>query len=69
MIGPLACKTTQIELEPFKDGVLSLESLRLVDVQTQEYADIRDLPTIVSFVKRTSMQGNVRPEKRSSLAV
>lgn len=68
-IGPLACKTTQIELEPFKDGILSLESLRLVDVQTQEYADIRDLPTIVSFVKRTSAQGNSRPEQRSSLAV
>ncbi|KAL1644745.1 hypothetical protein SLS58_004208 [Diplodia intermedia] len=48
-LGPSACKNTQIELEPFKDGILNLEALRLVDLQTDEYTDIHDLPIIVSY--------------------
>lgn len=48
-MAPTACKNTQIELEPFKDGILNLEALRLIDLQTEEYTDIHDLPLIVSY--------------------
>ncbi|KAF9640271.1 hypothetical protein BFW01_g12077 [Lasiodiplodia theobromae] len=48
-LAPTACKNTQIELEPFKDGILNLEALRLIDLQTEEYTDIHDLPLIVSY--------------------
>ncbi|KAL1634952.1 hypothetical protein SLS56_002035 [Neofusicoccum ribis] len=48
-LAPSACKNTQIELEPFKDGILNVEALRLIDMQTEEYTDIQDLPIIVSF--------------------
>ncbi|KAF4307282.1 hypothetical protein GTA08_BOTSDO05133 [Botryosphaeria dothidea] len=48
-LAPSACKNTQIELEPFKDGILTVEALRLIDMQTEEYTDIQDLPLIVSF--------------------
>ncbi|KAK7511535.1 TRAPP trafficking subunit Trs65-domain-containing protein [Phyllosticta citriasiana] len=64
IIGPLACKTTQIELEPFKDGILSLDFLRLVDVQTQEYADIRDLPTICLLANVPSRSGRSNDWRR-----
>lgn len=50
-LAPSACKNTQIELEPFKDGILNVEALRLIDLQTEEYTDIQDLPLIVSFRK------------------
>ncbi|EKG19452.1 hypothetical protein MPH_03315 [Macrophomina phaseolina MS6] len=48
-LAPSACKNTQIELEPFKDGILNIEALRLIDMQTDDYTDIQDLPLIVSF--------------------
>ncbi|RAH42137.1 TRAPP trafficking subunit Trs65 domain-containing protein [Aspergillus brunneoviolaceus CBS 621.78] len=50
--GPLlpgTCFATELKLLPLAVGALRLEAVRLVDVNTNETTDIRDLPDILSF--------------------
>ncbi|KAJ5091875.1 hypothetical protein NUU61_006745 [Penicillium alfredii] len=50
-VGPLlpgTCHSTEITLLPLATGPLHLEAVRLVDVNTNETTDIRDLPDIVA---------------------
>lgn len=50
-VGPLlpgTCHATEIKLLPLATGSLSLEAVRLVDVNTNETTDIRDLPDILA---------------------
>ncbi|CAI7573153.1 unnamed protein product [Penicillium pancosmium] len=50
-VGPLlpgTCHATEIKLLPLATGPLHLEAVRLVDVNTNETTDIRDLPDILA---------------------
>uniref|UniRef100_A0A093VMG0 Trafficking protein particle complex II-specific subunit 65 IgD3 domain-containing protein n=1 Tax=Talaromyces marneffei PM1 TaxID=1077442 RepID=A0A093VMG0_TALMA len=50
-LGPLlpgTCHSTEIILLPLATGALHLEAVRLVDMNTNETIDIRDLPDIVA---------------------
>ncbi|CAL5871071.1 uncharacterized protein PFLUO_LOCUS5317 [Penicillium psychrofluorescens] len=50
-IGPLlpgTCHSTELTLFPLAMGTLQLEAVRLIDVNTNETTDIRDLPDIVA---------------------
>ncbi|KAK2767757.1 hypothetical protein FQN54_003915 [Arachnomyces sp. PD_36] len=51
-VGPLlpgACHSTELKLLALVPGALHLEAVRLVDLNTNETTDIRDLPDIVAF--------------------
>lgn len=45
---PGTCHSTEIKLLPLATGPLHLEAVRLVDVNTNETTDIRDLPDILA---------------------
>ncbi|KAJ5160383.1 uncharacterized protein N7482_007387 [Penicillium canariense] len=50
-VGPLlpgTCHSTELKLLPLATGSLHLEAVRLVDVNTNETTDIRDLPDILA---------------------
>ncbi|KAJ6157042.1 hypothetical protein N7497_005927 [Penicillium chrysogenum] len=50
-VGPLlpgTCHSTELKLLPLATGPLHLEAVRLVDVNTNETTDIRDLPDILA---------------------
>lgn len=49
-IGPLApsaCHTVELRFMPLREGIISIEAVRVIDVATQEHVDIRDLPSII----------------------
>ncbi|KAL2832119.1 TRAPP trafficking subunit Trs65-domain-containing protein [Aspergillus cavernicola] len=51
-VGPLlpgTCYSTELKFLPLAVGSLRLESVRLIDVNTNETTDIRDVPDILSF--------------------
>jgi hypothetical protein len=50
-LAPGACYTADLQFLALSSGVLSVESVRLVDLATQEAADVRDLPAIVAVGK------------------
>lgn len=45
---PGTCHSTELKLLPLSVGSLHLEAVRLVDVNTNETTDIRDLPDIIA---------------------
>ncbi|EKV12756.1 hypothetical protein PDIG_41920 [Penicillium digitatum PHI26] len=50
-VGPLlpgTCHSTELKLLPLATGPLHLEAIRLIDVNTNETTDIRDLPDILA---------------------
>ncbi|KAL2003554.1 hypothetical protein VTN02DRAFT_3337 [Thermoascus thermophilus] len=54
-VGPLlpgTCHSTELKLLPLTPGPLYLEAVRLIDVNTNESTDIKDLPDIVAFEKK-----------------
>ncbi|RHZ65573.1 hypothetical protein CDV55_107364 [Aspergillus turcosus] len=54
-IGPLlpgTCYSTELKLLPLAVGPLHLEAVRLVDANSNETTDIRDLPDIVAFDRK-----------------
>ncbi|KAL4809637.1 TRAPP trafficking subunit Trs65-domain-containing protein [Aspergillus unguis] len=55
-VGPLlpgTCFATELKFLPLAVGSLRLESVRLIDVNTNETTDIRDLPDILSLGQDT----------------
>ncbi|KAL2158521.1 hypothetical protein VTH06DRAFT_4288 [Thermothelomyces fergusii] len=49
-IGPLAphaCAVAELRFLALREGVVGLEAVRVVDLATQEHADVRDLPLVV----------------------
>ncbi|KAL2178714.1 TRAPP trafficking subunit Trs65-domain-containing protein [Thermothelomyces heterothallicus CBS 202.75] len=49
-VGPLAlnaCAVAELRFLALKEGVVGLEAVRVVDLGTQEHADVRDLPLVV----------------------
>ncbi|RDA87888.1 hypothetical protein CP532_1724 [Ophiocordyceps camponoti-leonardi (nom. inval.)] len=49
-VGPLApgaCHVVELHFLALREGVVGVEAVRIVDVNSQEHVDIRDLPTIV----------------------
>lgn len=34
---------------PLREGVLGVESVRVIDLATNETADVRDLPSVVAY--------------------
>lgn len=48
-LAPFACFETELKFIALASGVLYLDSLRVVDLNTQEATDIRDVPDIVAI--------------------
>ncbi|CAO2650736.1 Nn.00g020280.m01.CDS01 [Neocucurbitaria sp. VM-36] len=46
-----SCYTANLKFLPLSTGALSVESIRVIDLATNETADIRDLPSIVAVEK------------------
>lgn len=46
---PGTCYSTELKLLPLAVGPLHLEAVRLVDADTSETTDIRELPDIIAF--------------------
>lgn len=44
----------ELKLLPLSVGCLRLESVRFVDVNTNETTDIRDLPDVVAFERKST---------------
>ncbi|RDI85515.1 hypothetical protein Vi05172_g4503 [Venturia inaequalis] len=51
-LAPAACFTTELKFVALACGVLYLDSLRVVDLNTQDTTDIRELPDIVAVKQR-----------------
>lgn len=49
---PGTCHSTELKLLPLSVGSLHLEAVRLVDVNTNETTDIRDLPDIIATERK-----------------
>jgi hypothetical protein len=47
-LSPGSCYTADLRFLALSAGVLSVESLRVVDLVSNETVDIRDLPSIVA---------------------
>ena len=47
-LGSSACYTTEMRFLALIKGVLHIDSLRLVDLATQETIDIKDLPDVIA---------------------
>ena len=47
-LSPGSCYTADLKFLPLTAGVLSVESIRVVDLVSNEAVDIRDLPSIVA---------------------
>lgn len=47
-LAPAACFTTELKFVALASGVLYLDALRVVDLNTQDTTDIRELPDIVA---------------------
>ncbi|KAF1946123.1 hypothetical protein EJ02DRAFT_418889 [Clathrospora elynae] len=47
-LSPGACYTADLKFLALSSGVLSVESVRVIDLATNDTADIRDLPSIVA---------------------
>jgi len=47
-LPPGGCYTADLQFLALRSGVLNVDALRIVDLATQEVADIRELPTIVA---------------------
>ena len=49
-VGPLApgaCHVVELQFLALKEGLLSIEAIRVVDLGSQEHVDIRELPTMM----------------------
>jgi len=51
---PSACHTTELSFVPLTTGLLSLEGVRVVDLNTNETTECKELPSIVSVGKRAA---------------
>jgi hypothetical protein len=49
---PSACHTAELKFVPLTTGLLRVEGVRVVDLNSNETTDCRDLPSIVSVGKR-----------------
>ena len=47
-LSPGSCYTANLKFLPLSAGVLTVESVRVIDLATNETADIRDLPSVVA---------------------
>lgn len=50
-LSPGSCYTANLNFIALSAGALSVESVRVIDLATNETADIRDLPSIVAVEK------------------
>jgi hypothetical protein len=50
-LSPASCYTAELKFLPLAAGVLGVESIRVIDLATNETADIRELPSIVAMEK------------------
>ena len=47
-LSPGSCYTSDLKFLALSAGVLSVESIRVVDLVTNEAVDIRELPSVVA---------------------
>ncbi|OAX83434.1 hypothetical protein ACJ72_02197 [Emergomyces africanus] len=58
-VGPLlpgTCHSTALKFLPLSAGVLQVEAVRLVDLNTNESTDLRDLPDIISSERQAGQK-------------
>ncbi|KOS18968.1 hypothetical protein ESCO_000844 [Escovopsis weberi] len=46
-VAPGACHVVELQFLALREGILGLEAIRVVDLNSQEHVDIRDLPTTI----------------------
>ncbi|PHH59707.1 hypothetical protein CDD81_2653 [Ophiocordyceps australis] len=46
-LGPGACHVTELQFLALRQGIVDIEAVRVIDLNTQEHVDIRDLPTVM----------------------
>ncbi|RDW94578.1 hypothetical protein BP5796_00341 [Coleophoma crateriformis] len=46
-LAPSACHTVELTFIALKEGIVSFDAVRVVDLGTQEHVDIKDLPNII----------------------
>jgi hypothetical protein len=51
---PSACHTTELRFVPLATGLLTLEGVRVVDLNTNETTECRELPSIVAMGRKTT---------------
>ena len=52
---PSACHTAELRFVPLATGLLSIEGVRVVDLNSNETTDCKDLPCIVSIARPTDL--------------
>ncbi len=50
LLAPESCLNTEIKFLPLTRGYLHIDAVRVVDVASGDYIDVRDLPDIVAVV-------------------
>ena len=50
-LAPGACFTAELKFVALVSGVLNVDAVRVMDLATQEVADLRDLPSIIAVEK------------------
>ena len=53
LLNPGCCRNTELKFLPLAKGVLSVDAVRIIDVVTNEFVLIRDLPDIVAQERLT----------------
>lgn len=48
-LAPGSCYMADLKFLPLREGVLGVESVRVIDLATNETADVRDLPSVVAY--------------------
>jgi hypothetical protein len=62
-LAPGSCYTAELKLMALSAGVQSVESVRVIDLATNETADIRDLPSIVAVEEEEEAKGETAGAK------
>ena len=58
-LAPGSCYTADLKFIALSAGVQSVESVRVIDLATNETADVRDLPSIVAVEQEMKGADNV----------
>lgn len=53
-LPPAGCHSAELQFLPLQPGLLCLDAIRIVDLASGAFIDLRDLPDIVAVERRQS---------------
>ena len=56
-LNPGACGATELEFLPLAKGFLQMDAVRVVDVETNESVDVRELPDVLALERAVEAAG------------